>query len=250
MQLYVNIDHVATLRNARGEGYPDPIQAARVCEEAGAHGIVFHLRGDRRHIQDPDVFRLKDVVTGVLDFEMAATDEMIRICREVDPHLVTFVPENRQELTTEGGLDMTRLEIIYSEKVLPAFEGTRTQVSLFLDPEPTHIDIAARLGVPVIELHTGRYANARGEARNVELQRLTEAAIQAHQLGITVNAGHGLNLQNLPEFLETVPHLNDISIGHALISDALFQGLSSTVKTYLNCMDDHTHQGESGPSTA
>lgn len=249
MQLYVNIDHVATLRNARGEGYPDPVQAATVCEEAGAHGIVFHLRGDRRHIQDPDVFRLKNEVRGILDFEMAATDEMIRICREVEPHLVTFVPENRQELTTEGGLDMTRLEAIYAEKVLPAFEDTRTDVSLFLDPDPAHIEIAARLDVPIIELHTGRYANARGDDRQTELKRLTDAAIQAHQLGITVNAGHGLNLENLPELLETVPHLEDISIGHALISNALFHGLSTTVRAYLTCMETHTRRGSSGPPT-
>ncbi|MGM0507356.1 MAG: pyridoxine 5'-phosphate synthase, partial [Bacteroidota bacterium] len=152
-------------------------------------------------------------------------------------------------LTTEGGLDMTRLETIYEEKVLPAFEGTRTRVSLFLDPEPAHIEIAARLGVPVIELHTGRYANARGEARAQELQRLTEAAIQAHQLGITVNAGHGLNLENLPDFLEAVPHLDDVSIGHALISDALFRGLPTTVRSYLDCMESHTRRGTSGPPT-
>lgn len=246
MQLYVNIDHVATLRNARGEGYPDPIRAARICEEAGAHGIVFHLRGDRRHIKDEDAYRLKETVQGVLDFEMAATDEMIRICLEIEPQLVTLVPENRQELTTEGGLDMVKLEQDYRDRVLPAFSDSPTQVSLFLDPEPEHIEIASRLGVPIIELHTGRYANTLGKERDHELRRLIDAANLAHELGITVNAGHGLNLQNLPEFLEWVPHLQDISIGHALISDALFSGLDRTVESYLQCMERHTRRGESG----
>jgi len=236
-QLLVNIDHVATLRNARGEGYPDPVEAAAVCEEAGAAGIVFHLRGDRRHIRDEDVYRLKEQVRGMLDFEMAATVEMIRICREISPDLVTLVPENREELTTEGGLNMRRLYDEYRDRVIPALQQDNIPVSLFLDPVREDIEIAAQLGVPVIELHTGRYANATDpESRKRELDRLAEAADHIHQAGMKVNAGHGLNQKNLGALVQRIPHLQEVSIGHALISDALFFGLETTVRDYLNIL--------------
>lgn len=163
MQLLVNIDHVATLRNARGEGYPDPADAASVCERAGASGIVFHLRKDRRHIRDEDVYRLKKSVKGTLDFEMAASDEMIKICKNVKPHLCTLVPEGREELTTEGGLNMSMVYDDFKNRVFPAFEGTGINISLFLDPNPKDIELAHKLGTDAIELHTGTFANAPDE---------------------------------------------------------------------------------------
>lgn len=239
MQLLVNIDHVATLRNARGEGYPDPIEAASVCEEAGAAGIVFHLRHDRRHIRDEDVYRLKESVQGTVDFEMAASDEMIGICKDVQPHLCTLVPEGREELTTEGGLDMTVVYDDFKNRVFPAFEGTGIKISLFLDPNPQDIELARNLGADAVELHTGTFANAPNEeAQQDELERLTEAANLIHDLGMIVNAGHGLNLENLPLLIENVAHLEDVSIGHALISKSVFWGLERTVKEYLKIMND------------
>jgi pyridoxine 5-phosphate synthase len=237
MRLLVNIDHIATLRNARGEGYPDPIEGAQVCEDAGAAGIVFHLRGDRRHIRDEDVYRLKESVKGILDFEMAATDEMIRICKEVKPHLCTLVPEGREELTTEGGLNMKHVFNDFKDRVFPAFRDTGIEISLFLDPNPEDIELAAKLGADTVELHTGTFANAPDtSAAKTELERLTEAAELIHKHGMMVNAGHGLNLNNLPELIDNIPHLQDISIGHALVSKSLFWGLEHTVKEYLKIM--------------
>lgn len=239
MQLLVNIDHVATLRNARGEGYPDPIEAARVCEEAGATGVVFHLRGDRRHIRDEDVYRLKKSLRGTMDFEMAATDEMIRICTEIQPHIATLVPESREELTTEGGL-MMKPDICedFKKRVIPPLHEKEIEISLFLDPNPEDIEQASKLGVEAVELHTGTYANATTDkAVKYELERLREGAEMIHSSGMKVNAGHGLNLQNLADLVEAVPYLHDISIGHALVSDALFIGLENTVQKYLNIIN-------------
>jgi pyridoxine 5-phosphate synthase len=237
MQLLVNIDHVATLRNARGEGYPDPTEAAIVCEQAGAAGIVFHLRSDRRHIRDEDVYNLKRAVRGILDFEMAASDEMIRICKDVNPHLCTLVPEGREELTTEGGLDMKKVYNDFENRVMPAFADTDIEISLFLDPNPKDIELAHKLGVDAIELHTGTFANAIDPAAiKKELKRLKEGAEMIHELGMKVNAGHGLNLMNLPTLIEHVPHMEDISIGHALISKSLYWGLDRTVKEYMKLM--------------
>lgn len=238
MQLLVNIDHIATLRNARGEGYPDPVEAAKVCESAGASGIVFHLRGDRRHIRDEDVFQLKKHVRGTLDFEMAATDEMIEICSRVRPHLCTLVPEGREELTTEGGLNMKAVYNDFESRVFPSIRKTDIEISLFLDPNATDIELAHSLGAEAIELHTGTFANAEtGEDQHRELKRLQTASKQAHELGLKVNAGHGLNLDNLALLLEHVPHLHEISIGHALISQSLYWGLEHTIKSYLDIME-------------
>lgn len=240
MRLLVNVDHVATLRNARGEGYPDPVEAARVSEEAGAAGIVFHLRKDRRHIREEDVYRLKESVQGILDFEMAATKEMIETSIDLAPHLVTIVPESREELTTEGGLSMDTVYDDFKNRVMPRYKDIGIEVSLFIDPNPEDIERAAELGSDAIELHTGTYANANtDEARNHELQRLKEGAVQAHELGMKVNAGHGLNLNNLEALVSTVPHLHDVSIGHALVSTAVFMGLDNTVKAFLEIMDRH-----------
>jgi pyridoxine 5-phosphate synthase len=239
MQLLVNIDHIATLRNARGEGYPKPVEAAEVCERAGASGIVFHLRSDRRHIRDEDVYALKKSVQGTLDFEMAATDEMLKISLDVAPHLVTLVPESREELTTEGGLKMSTVFDDYQQRVFPIFRETDIAISLFIDPNKEDIELANELGSDAIELHTGTYANAHTqEAQNHELERLKEAAQIAHNLGMKVNAGHGLNLNNLKPFVDTVPHLHDVSIGHALVSTAIFRGLDQTVKDFLTITND------------
>lgn len=239
MQLLVNVDHVATLRNARGEGYPDPTEAARVSEKAGASGIVFHLRKDRRHIKLEDVYQLKEAVTGTLDFEMAATDEMLKICIDVNPHLVTLVPESREELTTEGGLKMSTVFDDFQQRVFPKIRETDIEVSLFIDPVTEDIELAHELGSDAVELHTGTYANATTEkARKHELNRLKEGAVLAHNLGMKVNAGHGLNLDNLKPLVETVPYLHDISIGHALVSTSLFRGLENTVKTFLEIMNE------------
>ncbi len=238
MQLLVNVDHIATLRNARGEGYPDPVEAAKVCERAGAAGIVFHLRKDRRHIKDEDVYELKKSVQGKLDFEMAATDEMLEISTEVDPHLVTLVPESREELTTEGGLNMEAVYEDYQQRVFPKFRETNIEISLFVDPNKEDIELARKLGSDAIELHTGRYANAANKnIQQQELERLKKGAELAHKLGMKVNAGHGLNLYNLDALVKTVPHLHDISIGHALISSALFYGLDETVRKFLVIME-------------
>jgi pyridoxine 5-phosphate synthase len=237
MQLLVNVDHIATLRNARGEGYPDPAEAARVSEQAGAAGIVFHLRKDRRHIKTEDVYKLKEVVKGTLDFEMAATEEMIEICKDVDPHLITLVPESREELTTEGGLDMKVVYEDFEQRVFPQIRDTNIAVSLFIDPNEEDIRLAHELGSDAIELHTGTYANATSDKeRNHEVERLRNGAELAHELGMHVNAGHGLNLDNLGQLVKNVPHLHDISIGHALVSSALYFGLEDTVKKFLTIM--------------
>ncbi len=240
MRLLVNIDHVATLRNARGENYPDPIEAALVCEKAGAAGIVFHLRGDRRHIKDQDVYNLKKHVTGALDFEMAATEEMISILTEIKPDICTLVPEGREELTTEGGLNMEIVFNDFKQRVFPALRETTVDISLFLDPNLNDIELAHELGTDAIELHTGTFANATSEQeQQTELERLKKAAILAHSYGIKVNAGHGLNLDNLPLLLQHIPHLNEVSIGHALIGTSIFMGLEKTVKAYLEILKDY-----------
>lgn len=237
MKLLVNIDHIATLRNARGEGYPSPVDAAKICEKAGAAGIVFHLRGDRRHIKDEDVSALKKSVTGILDFEMAATDEMIGILKNTNPDLCTLVPEGREELTTEGGLNMSTVFQDFKDRVFPSIRETDIEISLFVDPNPDDIDMAHKLGSDAIELHTGTFANAVSDSERIlELKRLRDAANQACALGLKVNAGHGLNLDNLPIFLDVVPHLNEVSIGHALVGKSIFWGLEKTVRAYLEIM--------------
>jgi pyridoxine 5-phosphate synthase len=239
MQLLVNIDHVATLRNARGEGRPDPVEAARICEEAGAKGIVFHLREDRRHIRDEDVHRLKKSVKGLLDFEMAATPEMMDISLQVAPHLVTLVPESREELTTEGGLLMRSVFDDYKKRVVPRFKKAGILMSLFVDPNPEDIELTHKLGAEAIELHTGTYANADDSRKKTELKRLRDAADYAHSLGLKVNAGHGLDFGNIRPLLDEVPYLNDISIGHALMCDALFNGLANSVERMAAIIHDH-----------
>ncbi|MCH8567065.1 MAG: pyridoxine 5'-phosphate synthase [Balneolales bacterium] len=239
LKLLVNIDHVATLRNARSEGYPDPVEAAKVSEDNGAAGIVFHLREDRRHIKDEDAWGLKKAVKGLLDFEMGATPEMLDICSRMKPHLCTLVPEKREEITTEGGLNMSLIFDHYRDEVLPILNEAGVPVSLFVEPSVKDIELCAKLEIPVIELHTGTYSNATGSAQAHELERLKKAAIVAHENGIQVNAGHGLNFKNIRPFLENVPHLCEISIGHALIADAVMRGLPVVVSEMAQLIDSY-----------
>ncbi len=242
MHLLVNIDHVATLRNARDEGVPDPVEAAQICEQYGAKGIVFHLREDRRHIRDDDVKRLKKVVQGKLVFEMAATDQMMDICIDTQPHIATLVPESREELTTEGGLKMKKLTERFGTHVIPRLKTYDIKSSLFVDPVEEDIRLCAEVGAEAIELHTGMYANAEDDRKQDELMRLKEAAVLARDLGLIVNAGHGLNFFNITPLLKAIPHLEDISIGHALISDAVFNGLGNTVQRMAKIIESHnTH---------
>ncbi len=230
-RLFVNIDHLATLREARGGVEPDPVAGAAVCELAGAAGIVCHLREDRRHINDRDLRLLRELIKTELDLEMALTDEMVRIAVETLPELVTLVPEKRQELTTEGGLDVIGARSRLLEAI-PEFTRQGIEVSLFVDPVREQIEAAVEVGADAIELHTGEYANARGEARKAQLDRLAAAATLGHTLGLRVNAGHGLDLGNVGP-VAALPEISDLSIGHALVSRAVFVGLDRAVTDLL-----------------
>ena len=244
LKLGVNIDHVATLREARyrGRSYgePDPVEAALICEAAGAHGITVHLREDRRHIQDRDVWNLREVVETRLNLEMANAPEIVSIALRLKPDIVCLVPERRQELTTEGGLD--------AAGNLPALSETRKRmndagidVSLFIAPDPAQVEASARIGSQFVELHTGAYAEsfAVETDRHRELNRLIAAARLAQSLGVKVNAGHGLNCENLP-ILHRVPHMVELNIGHSIISRAVFLGLSNAVKEMLGLMENYS----------
>lgn len=226
--LGVNIDHVATLRQARGTRYPDPVQAALVAEDAGADGITIHPREDRRHIQDRDVLLLKEVLQTKMNLEMAVTDAMLAFAEQVRPECVCLVPEKREELTTEGGLDVDGQE----ERVAKACERLAkigAEVSLFIDPDPVQIDAAVRCGAPVIELHTGEYAEARDpETVEASFRILADAVAYARKKGLIVNAGHGLHYHNT-ERVAAIPGINELNIGHAIIARALFSGLKEAV---------------------
>ncbi|MBE0468440.1 MAG: pyridoxine 5'-phosphate synthase [Methyloprofundus sp.] len=233
--LGVNIDHVATLRQARGTLYPEPVQAALLAEQAGADGITAHLREDRRHMQDRDMFLLKEMIHTRLNFEMAVTEEMLTIATEVKPYACCLVPEKREELTTEGGLDVvSSLDKIH--RACQRLAESDIEVSLFIDPDEQQIDAAVSAGAPVIELHTGRYADARNpQQRKAELERIQKAAHYAHSAGLQVNAGHGLNLYNV-EAICQIPEMVELNIGHALIAQAVFCGLATAVSDMKNVM--------------
>ena len=228
LRLGVNIDHAATLRQARGTPYPDLIQAARLCESAGAKGITIHLREDRRHIQDRDVYALRKTITTALNLEMANNPDILAVALKVRPDEVCLVPERRQELTTEGGLDAAGQERRLRPTVLKLQEAG-IAVSLFIAPDPRQVEAAARLHVPFIELHTGTFCDSRGAAARRELRALCEAARLARTLGIKVNAGHGINLDNVGSILE-IPHLDTLNIGHSIICHAVFVGLKQAVR--------------------
>jgi pyridoxine 5-phosphate synthase len=237
LKLGVNIDHVATLREARyrgrDRGEPDPVEAALICEAAGAHGITAHLREDRRHIQDRDILKLRESIKTRLNLEMANAPEILAIALRLRPATACLVPERRQELTTEGGLDVATHWLALGDTRQKLNEAG-VQVSLFISPDPTQVQAAARVGAQLIELNSGAFAENfhRKQQRAQELDRLVAAARQAHELGLLVNAGHGLSYQNLPVLLH-VPHLNELNIGHSIISRALVVGLATAVREML-----------------
>lgn len=227
--LGVNIDHVATLRQARGTVYPDPVNAALICEQAGAEGITLHLREDRRHIQDGDVRRMRPALKTHMNLEIAVTDEMVEFAKEIRPQHVCFVPEKRQELTTEGGLDV----VTNFEKVKAATQAllqVGCDVSLFIDADLAQIDAAIACGAPTIEIHTGAYADAHNEAeQQAELERIIKGTEYAAGKGLVVNAGHGLNIDNVTP-IAAIPQIHELNIGHSIIADSLFIGLAQAVQ--------------------
>ena len=227
--LGVNIDHVATLRQARGTTYPDPVNAALICEQAGAEGITLHLREDRRHIQDDDVRRMRPVLTTHMNLEMAVTDEMVAFAKEIQPQHVCFVPEKRQEVTTEGGLDVVG-HFKDVKKATEELTAIGCDVSLFIDADIAQIDAAVACGAPTIEIHTGAYADAETpEAQKAELERIIKGAEYAASKGLVVNAGHGLNLDNVTP-IAAIPQIHELNIGHSIIADAVFVGLAQAVQ--------------------
>lgn len=236
LRLGVNIDHVATIRNARGGDHPEPVRAALVAAEAGADGITAHLREDRRHIRDDDLVVLMDKLTIPLNLEMAATDEMLQIALRHKPHAACIVPENREERTTEGGLDAAGLDNRLADFVGQLREAN-IRVSLFIEPEPRQIEAAIRLGAPVVEFHTGRYAEVTGTEREAELRRITDAAALAAKNGIEPHAGHGLTFDNVIP-IAAIPQLKELNIGHFLVGEAIFSGLDGSIRQMRALMDD------------
>ncbi len=232
--LGVNIDHVATLRQARRVSYPDPIHAALLAEQAGADSITLHLREDRRHIQDRDVILMRELLKTRMNLEMAVTEEMVRIARQVQPQDCCLVPESREEITTEGGLDvagqMTRVSA-----ACEALGASGIRVSLFIDPDISQVEAARRAGARAVELHTGTYANGTGGARALELERVREAAQHAASLGLTVNAGHGLNYHNVQP-MAAIAEIVELNIGHAIVARAVFDGLQRAVRDMKDLM--------------
>jgi pyridoxine 5-phosphate synthase len=240
MKLGVNIDHVATLREARYRGRsfgePDPLSAARLCEAAGAHGITVHLREDRRHIQDRDVHQLRATIQTRLNLEMSNNPDILSLALQLKPDTVCLVPERRQEVTTEGGLDVASQELALTE-TRRKLNDVGIQVSLFVTPDPPQIDAAARVGAQFVELHTGQFAEQfhRDPQATAEIERLRRAAHQARHAGLQVNAGHGLNYDNLP-LLFSIPHLVELNIGHSIVSRAVSVGLPQAVREMLDVM--------------
>lgn len=228
MRLYVNIDHVATLREARKTDEPDPVQAAAACERAGADGITAHLREDRRHIQDADVVALAKSVKTVLNLELGAAPEIVRIAARVKPFQATLVPERRREITTEGGLALRRGDRRL-RLAIELLQDAGIRVSLFIDPVPKVIDAARALGVPAVELHTGRYAHNWKRPGGGPLNELRRAATHAKNLGLAVHAGHGLTYQNV-QAVAAIPEIEELNIGHSIVSNAVFWGLEEAVR--------------------
>lgn len=229
MRLALNIDHIATLRNARGETQPDPVTAALIAEQAGVDGIVVHLREDRRHINERDVRLLRELLTTKLDLEMAATEEIIKIACDIGPELATIVPEKRQELTTEGGINVID-NIDLLKQTIKDLHKYNIEVSLFIEPDLHHIDASSEIESDFIEIHTGIFANALSEEEQFdELDRIRTAVKHAKKLGLGVNAGHGLNYQNIKIFRE-LSDVDEVSIGHSIIARSLFVGIKEAVK--------------------
>ena len=232
MRLAINIDHIATIRQARGGNEPDPVVAAELCERAGAEGIVCHLREDRRHIHDRDVRKLRETVKTKLDLEMAATEEIIRIALDVKPELVTLVPEKRQELTTESGIDVVGNKK-HLEDVVNTFHRNNILVSLFVDPLQAQVEASKDIGSDMIEIHTGEYAEAHSEREvNEELEKIRQMARLGKQFGLGVNGGHGLNYVNVQP-IAAIEDIDELSIGHAIISRAVFVGIERAVSEMI-----------------
>ncbi|CAA9502468.1 MAG: Pyridoxine 5'-phosphate synthase [uncultured Sphingomonas sp.] len=235
LRLGVNIDHVATIRNARGGDFPDPVRAAHLAADAGADGITAHLREDRRHITDRDLERMMGEIRLPLNLEMAATDEMLAIALRHRPHAACIVPEKREERTTEGGLDAAG-QANSLKRFVDQLCAANIRVSLFIEPNPQQIEAAVRLGAPVVELHTGRYAHLSGKEQTLELQRLADAAALAAKNGIEPHAGHGLTYDNVVP-VAAIPQLRELNIGHFLIGEAIFTGLDASVLRMRELMD-------------
>jgi pyridoxine 5-phosphate synthase len=232
MKLCINIDHIATLRQARREFEPDPVTAASICEIAGADGIVCHLREDRRHINDRDLKILKDVVKTKLDLEMAATDEMVKIACDIKPEMVTLVPEKREEITTEGGLNLS-VSKQKVDKAIDILHDHNILVSLFVEPLPENVDISLEVGADMIEIHTGKFALLKDYKEKLfELDKIRQIALMAKELAIGVNAGHGLNYLNIVPVANII-EIDEVSIGHCIISRALFVGLEQAVRDMI-----------------
>lgn len=240
LRLGVNIDHVATVRNARGGAYPDPVRAAKLAEEAGADGITAHLREDRRHIMDDDIDGLMEALSVPLNFEMAATEEMQKIALRHKPHAVCIVPEKREERTTEGGLEVSREENRLAHYIAPLREAG-CRVSIFIAADQKQIEAANRIGAEVIELHTGAYcdfhAEGRFDERDAELERLREMSAFAHSLGLEVHAGHGLTYDTVQP-IAAFPEVMELNIGHFLIGEAIFAGLDPAIREMRRLMDE------------
>lgn len=233
--LGVNIDHVATLRQARHTRYPDPVEAVYAAENGGADGITLHLREDRRHIQERDIEIIKSVLLTRLNLEMAVTDTMIAYAANIKPEHCCFVPEKREELTTEGGLDVIAQEAKIREATAH-LKKLGAEISLFIDPDIKQIEAVVRCGAPVIEIHTGAYADAKSvDERHNELKRIIKAVEFAHQAGLIVNAGHGLNYQNT-QAIAAIPQINELNIGHAIVARAIFMGLEAAVREMKRIM--------------
>ncbi|MGC1509685.1 pyridoxine 5'-phosphate synthase [Ketobacter sp. MCCC 1A13808] len=232
--LGVNVDHVATLRQARGTRYPDPVQAALLAEEAGADGITIHLREDRRHIQERDVHLMMETLNTRMNLELAVTDEMIGFAESVRPPLCCLVPEKREELTTEGGLDVAG-QLSRVREAVSRLSAAGCEVSLFIDADPKQIEAATQVAAPVIELHTGRYAECSGQQQLDELNRIVEGTKLAQELGLTVNAGHGLYYHNVIP-VAAIPGINELNIGHGIISRSMFTGLKAAVQDMKQLM--------------
>jgi pyridoxine 5-phosphate synthase len=239
--LGVNIDHIATLRQARGTKYPSLIEAARICEESGADSITLHLREDRRHIQDDDVEALKQSLTTKMNLEMAATNEMLKIATNISPEDCCLVPEKRQELTTEGGLDVVS-QLSRLKEVCAELNSNHIKTSLFIDAEKDQIDAAVDCGAPIIEIHTGHYANASdGEELNLELQRIIVASEYAHSIGLQVNAGHGLTMNNT-KAIAAINNMVELNIGHSIIARSLFVGLANATSEMKQLLQEARNQ--------
>ena len=236
IKLFVNVDHVATVREARKTYEPDPLKAALLAEKAGAYGITAHLREDRRHVQDDDIRRLKDQITTPLNLEMAAVDEMIRIAIDTKPFQVSIVPEKRQEITTEGGVNILEQEdhLIYVGRRMKEKD---ILFSLFIDPDADQVEAAKRVRADSIELNTGPYSEASSiDAKNQHLVQLGKAAMQAHDLGLRVFAGHGLTTDNVPAIIHNVPWIEELNIGHHIVSRSIYVGMEQSVKDMINCI--------------